>query len=566
MKIQNLRKNIENLKSTHISMSLKKQIALAIGLLITVFGLYSFEKYSSNYFELTKNLEIFANVYKEVNNFYHHDLDHGRLMKTGIDAMLETLDPYTVFVSENQVERSRYMAEGRYDGVGMEIEEMNGQIVVTFVYSGFGAHEAGIMAGDIIEKMEGRSLKGFEREDVIIFMRGASGTNLAMSLYRPWEERRFEVSVERQDVSVPNVPYSGMVEDGIAYVSLSVFTPRSAANITNALKKLKEENGEFKGIILDLRDNGGGLLTEAINVSNIFIPNNKLVVSTRGRLDEWNRSFNTRSNPFDEKTPLVVLINEKSASASEIVSGVIQDYDRGVLVGRRTYGKGLVQNVRPLGYNTQVRITTSEYFIPSGRGIQNVRYEDGKPVDIPDSLRAVFHTTNGREVLDGGGVAPDIEIEYFQEPEIIRELQSRNLIFDYATYFRSKTDSIDAPGDFEFDRYREFVAFVKERDFDFELESAKTLSKLIQQAESGLYSAEIERQVRQIRRVLDEMKDRAFEDHRDAIIKLLEDEIVSRYYFQEGKTRQNLKRSQELQEAIKLLHDQDRYNSLLSIN
>jgi carboxyl-terminal processing protease len=535
-----------------------------IGLVVILaLGFYSFNRYSTDYFELTKNLEIFANVYKEVNSFYFEDLDHGKLMKKGIDAMLGSLDPYTVFVSENQVERARYMAEGRYDGVGMEIEEMDGQIVVTFVYSGFGAHDAGIMAGDIVEKMEGRELAGFEKEDVIVFMRGASGTDLNMTVYRPWEDRRFTAKVERQEVSVPNVPYSGMIEDGIAYVALTTFTPGSARNITSSLRALRDEH-DLDGIVLDLRDNGGGLLTEAINVSNIFIPNNKLVVSTKGKLDEWNRTFETSSNPFDTETPLVVLINEKSASASEIVSGVMQDYDRGVLIGNRTYGKGLVQNVRQLGYNTQVRITTSEYFIPSGRGIQNVRYEDGRAVDIPDSLRAVFSTTNGREVLGGGGVAPDIEVPAAEKPEVIRELQKRNLIFDYATYFRSQVDSIPEPGDFNFDRYDEFISFVEDRDFDFDLDAEKTLGNLVAQAEGGLYSDDIERQIRQIRSVMRDIKSTAFEDHKDQIVRLLEDEIISRYYFQEGKTRQNLTRDHEIQEAIKVLKDPERFRQILA--
>nr|MBS0037969.1 S41 family peptidase [Saprospiraceae bacterium] len=524
---------------------------------------YSFSKQVSSYFELTKNLEIFSNVYKEVNANYMEELDHGFLMKKGIDAMLETLDPYTVFISENQVERSRYMAEGRYDGVGMEIDQIDGDITVTFVYSDFGAHEVGIMAGDVIEKIEGRSLRGFDKEDVTVFMRGASGTRLNMEIYRPVEDKRFNVDVERQDVSVPNVPYSGMVDNGIAYVALSTFTPMSALNILNKLKELKEEHGEFKGIVLDLRNNGGGLLSEAINVSNLFLPGDKLVVSTKGKLEEWNRTFETRGSAFDLEVPLVVLINDKSASASEIVSGVMQDYDRGVLIGRRTYGKGLVQNVRTLSYNTQMRITTSEYFIPSGRGIQNVKYEDGKPVSIPDSLRGVFHTGNGREVLDGGGVAPDIEIKEPPVPEVIVALEEQHLLFKYATEYRSKKDSIAEPGAYSFDQYSDFIAFVEKHNFEFELESEQLLDDLIHSAEAGLYSKDIEPQIERIRNSLDKKKASALMDHREAITRLLEEEIVSRYYFEKGKTRQNLLKGPEIQEAIRLLNNEKRYHSIL---
>lgn len=534
-----------------------------IVLLVVSLLFYSFSERVSSYFELTKNLEIFATVYKEVNSNYIKSLDHGSLMKTGIDAMLGSLDPYTVFISENQVERSRYMAEGRYDGVGMEIMALDGDIVVSFVYSGFGAHEAGIKAGDIVEKMEGRSLAGFNSEDVMIFMRGASGTLLNMNIYRPHEDKRFSVNVERQDISVPNVPYSGMVEDGIAYVALSTFTPMSGLNISLALDELRKKNGNFKGIILDLRDNGGGLLTEAIHVSNLFIPQGKLVVSTKGKLEQWNRAFNTNNPGHDLETPVVVLINNNSASASEIVSGVIQDYDRGVLIGQRTYGKGLVQNMRQLSYNTQLRVTTSEYFIPSGRGIQNVKYEDGKPVAIPDSLRAIFYTNNGREVLDGGGVAPDIEIPKPDIPEVIQALIDQHLIFHYATLYSSRHDSIAEPGDFNFTDYDNFVSFVKNRNFSFSLDGEQILEELIASSESGLYSSDINSEIRNIRRALERKKQNALQDHKEAIIRLIEDEIISRYYFQEGKTRQNLLRTKEMQEAISVLKDRGRYDSLL---
>jgi len=536
-----------------------------IGLMVLGLAMlfFSFSKQMSGYFELTKNLEIFSNVYKEVNANYVEDLDHSHLMKIGIDAMLGSLDPYTVFISENQVERSRYMAEGRYDGVGMEIEEMDEKIVVTFVYSGFGAHDAGIMAGDIIEKIEGRSLFGFDKEDVMVFMRGASGTKLNMDIYRPLEEKKFQVEVERQDVSVPNVPYAGMVDDGIGYVALSVFTPRSAANILSKIQEFQRE-GELNGIILDLRDNGGGLLSEAINVSNLFLPENTLVVSTKGKVEEWNRNFNTRGSAFDTDLPVVVLINEKSASASEIVSGVLQDYDRGVLIGQRTYGKGLVQNVRPLSYNTQMRVTTSEYFIPSGRGIQNVKYEDGQPVSIPDSLRAVFQTKNGRTVLDGGGVAPDIEIEELPVPEVITALEDQHLIFKYASLFRSLNDSIAPPGEFNFDDYDHFTDFVKNSGFEFELEAEKILEDLVQSAETGLYSNEVEPQIKRIKKSIEQKKATALKDHQHAIVRLLEEEIVSRYYYQEGKTKQNLLRGTEVQEAIQLLNNPDRYHNILA--
>lgn len=542
---------------------MKYKIA-GVCLLVLSLLFYSFSDRVSNYFELTKNLEIFTTVYKEVNANYITELDHSSLMKSGIDAMLGTLDPYTVFVSENQVERSRYMAEGRYDGVGMEIKRINDNIVVEFVYSGFGAHEAGIMAGDIIEKMEGRSLKGFDEEDVMIFMRGASGTRLNMDVYRPHDNSRFNVDVERQDVSVPNVPYSGMVADGIAYVALSTFTPRSGANLAAAMDKLKQDHGEFKGIILDLRDNGGGLLTEAINVSNLFIPQGKLVVSTKGQLEQWNRAFNTTGQPYDLETPLVVLINEKSASASEIVSGVMQDYDRGVLIGQRTYGKGLVQNMRPLSYNTQLRVTTSEYFIPSGRGIQNVKYEDGQPVAIPDSLRGVFQTVNGRTVLDGGGVAPDLEIPKPDLPEVVQALIDQNLIFNYATDFRHQNDSIPEPGDFTFDQFSDFVSFVEKNNFHFTLDGETLLDDFMASAESGLYSNEIEREINRIKNVMDRVKSNALTDHETMIVRMLEDEIVSRYYFQEGKTRQNLLRTDEMQRAIELLNNRSEYDQLLS--
>ncbi|MCI5083427.1 MAG: S41 family peptidase, partial [Saprospiraceae bacterium] len=388
---------------------------------------------SDKYFEMIKNIEIFTNLYKEINTYYVDEVDPGKLMRIGLDAMMESLDPYTNYISESDIEGYRYLTEGKYNGIGARSKKMGDYITITELYKDQPADKAGLRPGDQIMEIDGNDTKGKTGDAINALLRGFPGTTVNLKVRRPGVEAPIQLTLTRGEVEVPNVPYYGMVSNDIGYISLTTFTRNAGRNVADALKALKKDNPALKGVIFDLRDNGGGLLNEAVNISNIFIPKGQVVVKTKGKVKDWDMSFRTTSTPVDTEIPLVVLINNRSASASEIVSGVMQDYDRGVLLGQRSYGKGLVQNTKDIGYNAKLKLTTAKYYIPSERCIQSVEYEDGEPVDIPDERRSKFKTQNGRTVLDGGGVKPDVTVKKPSDAGVIKSLIDQNLIFDFVT-------------------------------------------------------------------------------------------------------------------------------------
>ena len=388
----------------------------------------------NKYFEIAKNLEIFTSVYKELNTHYVDELDPNTVMRTGIDAIMNSLDPYTVYYSESQVESYRISLDNKYDGLGASSKEVDGKVTVVEVYKDGPSYEAGIQVGDQISSINGQSTKGRSYEDVTAFLRGFPGTSLQIGVFRPEEKKTHNFEITRSAVDIPNVPYSGMVSDEVGYITLTTFTQEAGKNIAKALRKLRAENSDLRGLVLDLRNNGGGLLSEAIDILGIFLPKESLVVTTKGKVRERDQAYRTRRTPIDIDMPVVVLINKSSASASEIVSGAIQDYDRGVIMGQRSYGKGLVQNQQEVGYNSRIKVTTSKYYIPSGRCIQSVAYENGEPKDIPDSEREVFKTKGGRPVLDGGGVTPDVKLDAFEPSEILQSLDENNWIFNTSCF------------------------------------------------------------------------------------------------------------------------------------
>jgi carboxyl-terminal processing protease len=542
-----------------------KRLTFRSGLVLSValLGMAFMRSDINKYFEIAKNIEIFTNLYKEINMEYVDEIDPARLMRTGLDAMLESLDPFTNYISESEIEGYRFITEGKYNGIGASFRKMGERITITEPYENSPAVKAGLKAGDVILAIDGRSTEGKSASDVTDIMQGFPGTEVELTIKRPGESKEQKVSLVRGEVKVPNVPYSGMISDDIGYVALTTFTREAGANVGKALRELKEENENLKGVVLDLRGNGGGLLIEAVNVSNVFIPNNKLVVSTKGKIQERDRSFMTRNQPVDGEIPLVVLINKRSASASEIVSGVIQDYDRGVLLGQRSYGKGLVQNTKDIGYNSKLKLTTSKYYIPSGRCIQSVRYEDGEPVDIPEEERAVFKTINGREVRDGGGVKPDIYLPAATELEIVNYLDKEHILFDYATQYALENESIPEPMDFNFDGFDDFLAYMDARDFDFRTATEKELEKMIKSAEKDGMNDVLQDEFEQIRREIREEKKNEIKAHREIIEDLLEKEIIGRYYFEKGRIKTGLKNDKEISEAISLINDPSRYEAIL---
>ncbi len=530
---------------------------------IAAVSLLAFKRLEDNrYFEIIKNLEIFTNAYKEINHSYVDELEPGKLMRVCIDAMVGSLDPFTNYISETDIEGYRYLYDGRYNAVGLEAKKMGDWVVVTELLEDSPAHKAGLKVGDAITAISGQSAKGRSAEDVMAFLRGVQGTKVDVTVRRPGEDKELRFTIERAEIEAKNVPHSGFVADDIAYVNLTTFTQNAGRNVADAVKALKEKKPNLRGIIFDLRDNGGGLLNEAVNVANVFVPRGEFITAMRGKVPEWDRSFSTTLAPVDDKIPIVVLINKRSASASEIVSGALQDLDRAVLIGQRSYGKGLVQNTRDIGYNAKIKLTTAKYYIPSGRCIQSVRYRNGEPVDIPDAERAVFRTRNGRPVLDGGGVTPDIVLPADTASSFVRALQEQHIIFDYVSeWMRKHASAVDSIETFTFKDWDDFQQFVQRRQFTYETESEKKLRDLAALAagEGLSIQAEIQALERKIK------ADRAGEmaRNRARIIREIEEEIIGRIYFQSGKVRKRLKNDPEVEEAIKLLRDSNRYRAIL---
>jgi len=521
----------------------------------------TFKADHGKYFEISKNIEIFTNLYKEVNTYYVDDIDPAHLMRIGVDAMLESLDPYTNYISESEIEGYRYMTEGRYNGIGAQSKKIGDYITITDLYADQPADKAGLKVGDKIIAVDGKDAVGKTSEDVNNILRGFPGTEVELTIERPGDKSKFNVTLVRDEVEVPNVPYSGMVSEDVGYIALTTFTRNAGRNVADALRKLKEENPSLSGVVFDLRGNGGGLLTEAVNVCNVFIPKNEVVVTTKGKVKDWDRSFKTLNGPVDLDVPLVVLIDKGSASASEIVSGVIQDYDRGVLMGQQSYGKGLVQNTRDVGYNSRVKMTTAKYYIPSGRCIQAVEYEDGEPVDIPDSERTPFKTRNGRKVLDGGGVKPDLAVNEDGNSNILRTLENENLIFDYVTLYCQDKEEVAAIDDFRFTEFDDFVAFLEERNFDYDTDTEKLLNRLRDRANEDGYV--MDQDIETLERKIIEAKRNDLQKHEEAIVDMIEKEIASRYYYQIGKIKIGLRNDKEIQDAVSLLHDGKEYNKIL---
>lgn len=540
---------------------------IVLVLVIAVLGMATVTTDDGKYFEITKNIEIFTNLYKEINTFYVDEIDPARLMRTGIDAMLGSLDPYTNYISESEMEGFRIMTKGTYGGIGAMISKRGKYVVITEPYEGFAAHKAGLKAGDMIVKIDGKSAEGKDTDDISDILKGSPGTQVELNVLRPdvnGATTELNITLEREKIVVPNVPYYSMIENDIAYITLTTFTERAGANVEKALRELQRDN-KVKGVIFDLRGNGGGLLNEAINVSNVFINKGEEVVTTRGKIKDWDRSFGTRNKPVDLEVPLAVLIDGSSASASEIVSGVIQDLDRGVLVGQKSFGKGLVQNTRDVGYNSRVKLTTAKYYIPSGRCIQAVSYKDGKSIDIPDSLKTAFKTRNGREVFDGAGIRPDIKIENEKFSNIAVSLIRKNLIFEYATEYTFKHKTIAKAKEFDLTDadFEAFVQFLNGKDYAYETTSEKALKDLEEKAKKEKYFDAIKSDISQVKAKIEEDKKNDLYKFKPQIKDLLEREIVSRYYYQKGEIEVGLKNDPEIKEAVSVLLDKERYNKIL---
>lgn len=547
----------------------KKYKLYYLGIVPMVFILFSFTQTATNYFEVSKNLDIFASVFREVNTYYVDDVDAGKLMKKGIDEMLNSLDPYTNFISESEAEDFRFQMTGQYGGIGAQIGQRGDYVMVTDPYDGFPAQKEDLRAGDMIIEIEGKSTKGKNTSDISKLLKGQPGTKVKLKIKREGETEELNKTLTREEIHVKNVPYYGMMNDHIGYIRLQSFTNDAGKEVRDALIELKKNPG-LKSLVLDVRGNPGGLLYEAINIVNVFTPQGIEVVSTKGKVKEWEKTYRTLNPGTDVSTPMVVLTNRSSASASEIVSGSIQDLDRGVVVGQRTFGKGLVQNTRPLSYNTQLKVTTAKYYTPSGRCIQALDYshrnEDGSVGSIADSLKKEFKTKNGRKVYDGGGVDPDIAVTPKKYSRIAESLLSKQLIFDYATYYRSKHNSIPVVNDFkltdnDFDAFKTYIA---SKEYDYTTNTERALDELKKKAEEEKYYEGMKAQYDLIKQNLAHDKQADLVKNKTEIVKLLEEEILRRYYFQKSRYEYSFKTDEDILEAMKVLDDAQRYQQILT--
>lgn len=538
---------------------LKNIFALLALFILVVSATSDYDKY----FEIIKNIEIFANVYKEVNANYVDGTDPSKLMKVGIDAMLGALDPFTNFFSEAQVEDYRLTTEGKYNGIGAKGKKIGHYVVITEVYKDYPAYKAGLKIGDQVLAVNGMDAKDKHSEDLYQIMRGIPKSEVTVTILRPGSKDKMDIKLVRDEVNIPNVPYSGLVRDSIGYLVLTTFTEGAGKNVQAAVSKLKSENPGLKGIIFDLRENGGGLLGEAVQVCNSFIPNGTLIVSTRGKEKEYNQSYKTQMPAIDEQIPLVVLINKNSASASEIVSGTIQDLDRGVLVGQLSYGKGLVQNTKEVGYNSRVKFTTAKYYIPSGRCIQSVRYEHGERIKLPDSLRSEFKTRNGRKVYDGGGVKPDIEMQETEYPEIVQKLIDNDWIFNFCTNYSLNHTAPTDPKTFVFNDFDVFLDYLHQNKFDDSSKLEKKLVDLNLEAnKSG--KTQIITELSHIKATLDKLQWEEILQYKEIIRHILEEELVNRSFFESGKVQNRFNHDPLIGKAVAILNDPKLYRQILA--
>jgi carboxyl-terminal processing protease len=532
---------------------------------ILIIGLVSF-KGGEAYFEISKNLDLFASVFREINTYYVDDIDAGKLTKKAIDEMLNQLDPYTNYISEAEAEDFRVQMTGQYGGVGAMIGIKGDYVMITDPYEGYPAQKEGLMAGDLIVEIEGKSTKGKNSGDVSKMLKGQPGTKVKIMIRRDGKD--LEKNLTREEIKMKNVPYYGMINNETGYIKLAQFTNDAGKEVADALEALKKNSG-IKNVILDVRGNPGGLLHEAINIVNVFIPIGQEVVSTKGKVSEWDKTYRTLNQPVDLELPVVVLTSRGSASASEIVSGALQDLDRAVVVGQKTFGKGLVQSTRPLNYNAQVKITTAKYYVPSGRCIQALDYshrnEDGSVGNMPDSLKRAFKTKNGRKVYDGGGVDPDIAVPTKNYSQIAQSLMSKLLIFDFATQYRYKNASIAAAKDFKISEadFEDFKKFITDKDYGYTTSTEKSLDEFKKKAEEEKYFDAVKLQYESMKKELQHDKKADIEKNKEEIKLLLEEEIAKRYYFQKAHYEAAFDHDEDILEALKVLADKNKYESIL---
>jgi carboxyl-terminal processing protease len=533
---------------------------------IAIIGVISLSA-GDSYFEVSKNLEIFSDIYKELNMYYVDDIKHNELMRTSIDAMLSSLDPYTNFISEAEMENYRFQTTGKYGGIGAIIRKKDDHIAIIEPYEASPARKAGLLAGDLIIEINNESTKGKTVDQVSKLLKGAPGTTVDLLIRRNGFKQDRLYQVTREEIKVDNVPFHGMINDTTGYIKLNQFTQNAGKNVANALKDLKKNNA-LNGLVLDLRGNPGGLLNEAVNVCNAFIPKNKHVVSTKGKVAEWNRDFKTLNQPVDTEIPLTILISKGSASASEIVAGTLQDYDRAVVVGQPSFGKGLVQNTRELSYNTLLKLTTAKYYIPSGRSIQSITYthdENNSQINKPDSTRKAFQTRNGRTVYDGQGIAPDIQVVEPAPSLLETALFQNSHFFFFANQYVANHDTFQAETVTD-EMFADFQEYLGKKNFSYETQTEQHLDEIEEHFASIDIDNGVSQSLAQIEQALEKEKQNNMQEQKDELKEILYLELVSRYRGQAGKHEASVLVDPFVKKGIEVIKNANRYRQILAIN
>ena len=546
----------------------KIQFFTFILVLLLPMGLIAQEK--QNNFEIAKSIDIYNSLMRELNLNYVDEINPGELNEAAIKAMLDGLDPYTVFIPESDIENAKFMTTGEYGGIGALIQYDGELTRISDPYEGWPAQKAGLIAGDAILEVNGVDCKKKNTQEVSNLLKGQPGTEVKLKIKRYGQDKPLDMTLKREKVKIDNIPYYTVLDNGVAYISLSGFTRDAGKEVKDKLLEMKKDHA-LKGFVLDLRGNGGGLMNEAVDIVNLFIPKGKPVVSMKGKAANANSIHPTTNDPVDLEIPVAILVDGNSASASEIVAGAIQDYDRGVIIGERTFGKGLVQNILPLSYNTQMKVTVAHYYIPSGRCIQEIDYSHKKDTTQTktDTLGKPFKTMGGRTVYEGHGIMPDVKVSRDAYATVTAYLYAKNYIFDYANKFHHEHKSIASPETFQIDEatYQDFMKFVKDKKFTYTTESEKAIEKLKKTAKEEGYLVKIQPQIDLLEKNLAAEKDNDLISNRKDIEELLRSEIVGRYYYQKGRIIATLQDDPDLKRACEILlntNGKDEYHSILS--
>lgn len=538
-------------------------------IVFALIGVLSLGFIKTDLFEVSKNLDIFNNLYRVLNESYVDETKPGQLMKTAIDGMLESLDPYTNYITENDLEDFMIMTTGEYGGVGARVGDVDGKIMIYDIYEGFSAQRNGVIAGDEIVEINGQNVKGKKSDDVSPLLKGQAGSPLKIKVIHPGQTTPVEINLLREEIKLKPVPYSGMLDNKTGYIKLIQFTENCGTMVKDALIKLKERN--CKSLILDMRGNPGGLMLEAVNIVNLFVDKGREVVSTKGKVSDWDKTYISVNPPVDTLMPLVVLIDENSASAAEIVAGALQDLDRAAIVGQRSFGKGLVQQTRDLTYNAKLKVTVAKYYIPSGRCIQALDYthknEDGRVEKVPDSLITAFKTKSGRIVYDGAGIMPDVILESQRLNQITLTLINKNHFFNYATQYVLKHGKISSVKDFQLSdqEYAEFVDYLKDKDYTYKTDSERALEQLKKESEEESYYQNIKSDYDALVAKMQADKKDDLSKFKPEIKRYLEEEILSRYFYMNGRIEHNMKSDIELKAAQELLNNESKYKGILTL-